>query len=216
MVVRQTLHRCTSRQGYVLPLVACMLTVLIGFVGYSIDGGMILTKKRECQAVADASAMAAACVFYQNYQSIRFNGNGTGTYHSQATTAAVNMAYANGFYNDATNGNNPTANTSSVAVNFPGSFQNAASIYNTGTNSASANYNMNVSDGCVEVVVHYYQPAYFTSIWGFSVIDVQARAVARGAWVAPKIGVLVLNYTAGDSLTDKGGGNAGGITVTGW
>jgi Flp pilus assembly protein TadG len=207
-------RRVAPRKGNVAVLVACLLSVLIGFVGFSLDGGVMLTRKRECQAIADASAMAAACVFYQNYQNIRNGNNGTNSYHQAATTAARNMAAGNGYMNDG-NANNPTPGTSTIAVNFPPNFQNSTSIYNTGTSTPSPNYDMNISDGVVEVVVHFYQPSYFTTVWGFSVVDIQARAVARGAWVAPKNGVLVLNYTAGSSLTDRGGGNSGGITVTG-
>jgi Flp pilus assembly protein TadG len=203
------------RQGNVAVLVACLLSVLIGFVGFSLDGGVMLTRKRECQAVADASAMAAACVFYQNYATIRNGNNGTSSYHAAATTAAQQMAAGNGYFNDAPNGNNTAPGTSSITVNFPPNFQNSTSIYNNGGSTPSPNYDMNLSDGVVEVVVHFYQPAYFTTVWGFSIVDIQARAVARGAWVAPKNGVLVLNYTAGSSLTDRGGGNSGGITVTG-
>jgi hypothetical protein len=192
--------------------VACLLSVLIGFVGFSLDGGVMLTRKRECQAVADASAMAAACVFYQNYATIRING--TAAFQSAATTAAQNMAAGNGYFNDGS-ANSPTPGTSTIVVNYPPNFQNSSSIYNNGGSTPSPNYDMNISDGVVEVVVHFYQPAYFTTVWGFSIVDIQARAVARGAWVAPKNGVLVLNYTAGSSLTDRGGGNSGGITVTG-
>src|SRR5262245_48631532 len=119
------------RSGNVIVLVAIMLTVLLGMVGYAVDGGMILTQKREVQATADAAAMAAACCFYQNYQSL--NVNTQGTYRNQARTAAENVAAANGFNNDAGN-NGTTAGTSRVTVNFPPNITNN-SIYNGSTAS---------------------------------------------------------------------------------
>lgn len=208
MIVRT--NRKRRRPGNVILLVALLLTTLLGMAGYAVDGGMILTQKRTCQATADASAMAAACVFYQNYQ--KMNSSNLANYRSEAQTAALNVATANGFLNDAGNGNNPTAGTSKVSVNFPPNITNN-SIYNNST--ASSSYDMNLNDGVVEVVIDYYQSSYFTKVWGFNTIHLTARAVARGNFVSPNNGVIILDYTVGAALTDKGGGNAGGITVTG-
>ena len=47
------------------------------------------------------------------------------------------------------------------------------------------------------VVLHNSQP-----------VSVRARAVARGAWVAPKIGVIVLDYSGKGTLSDQGNGAA--------
>jgi hypothetical protein len=194
----------------------------MGFVGFSIDGGMTLTRKQQCQAVADAAAMAAACEIYKLYNTAGGWTSGERNAEDQAQAVAAANGYTgpmviNQASTTSTGGQIPAAapNGSIIYVNWPGCFLNSSSIYNIGTDAPSPSYSMNISDGCVEVVVHYYQPTYFMTVWGISIIDVQARAVARGAWVSPRIGVLVLNYTAGASLTDRGGGNSGGITVTG-
>jgi hypothetical protein len=47
------------------------------------------------------------------------------------------------------------------------------------------------------VVLHNSQP-----------VPVRARAVARGAWVAPNIGVIVLDYSGKGTLSDQGNGAA--------
>lgn len=67
-------------------------------------------------------------------------------------------------------------------------------------------------NGYVEVYVNYAQPRQFSSIFGSGDMQVQARAVAQGRWVAAKIGILVLDPTAPGAATIVGGGQ---VTVSG-
>src|SRR5205807_1089030 len=63
-----------------------------------------------------------------------------------------------------------------------------------------------------EVYVHYDQTRYFSTIFGSTVVPIQCRAVAVGAWKSAKMGILVLDPTKPGALTDTGNGS---LTVTG-
>lgn len=204
MILRNYSHRQGVRSGNVAVLVAVLLSALLGMVGFAIDGGALLSKKREVQSAADAAAMAAACVLYQHYPAITSGGsyNLNNSYNNDAETAAENVAAANGFMNDGSPAT-MAPDTSVVAVNFPPNIT-SNSIYNTAT--PSKQFSGNLRDGCVEVVVSYYQPRYFSSLWGTNAIEIRGRAVAKGAWVEPNDGVIVLDYDDKQALSDKGGG----------
>src|SRR5262245_42490702 len=204
MIVKQQSKRL-SRMGNIAALVACLLPALLGMMGFAIDGGMLFSERRHAQSVADAAALAASCILFDNYQSIRASNNGRYNFNhatqSTARDAARSVAAANGYRNERTG----AASTSDVHVRFPGNFIYEASIYNN-TTTDSTNYDGEIADGCVEVTVTFYHPRYFTSIWGSDVIRITCRAVAKGAFIAPQNGVIVTNYTAGQSLRDTGGG----------
>ena len=60
-------HRQTSRYkrqggraGYVLLLVALLLPLLIGLIGLTVDGGLLLASHERAQSVADATARSVA------------------------------------------------------------------------------------------------------------------------------------------------------------
>ncbi len=61
-------------------------------------------------------------------------------------------------------------------------------------------------DTYIEVIIDYPQQRFFSKIFGGADIPVRARAVARGAWVPAKFGVLVLDYTGKATLTTQGNG----------
>ena len=165
-----------KRRGTITVLVAISSIVLLGFVAISMDGGVLQSEKRHAQATVDAAAMAAASVIYENYP--KHNGkDGEGI----ARSAALDYAARNGYTND--------GKTSEVSVNIPP----ATGPY-TGKN------------GYVEVTVTYYQERSFSRIFGAAPLPVKARAVARGAWVAPNIGVIVLDYTGKGALSAQGNG----------
>ena len=48
------------RKGYVLILVALLLPLLIGMVGLTVDGGLLLASHERAQNVADATARSVA------------------------------------------------------------------------------------------------------------------------------------------------------------
>jgi hypothetical protein len=164
------------RRGTVAVLVALSVTALFGYVALTADGGVLLADHQSTQAAADAAAMAAASYLYQHYP----KDGGTDPKGS-AEQAALDEAANNGFNNDGTQ--------SVVTVNIPPK---------SGTYQGQASY--------VEVIVTYNQPRLFSSIFATGTLPVKSRAVARGAWVVPNDGVIVLNYSGKGTLSDQGNG----------
>ena len=176
------------RRGTTAVIVAVMLTVIMSFLAVAVDGGMLMTKRRDVQSTADAAAMAAACVLYENYPN--FLSNGTMPV-SQAQSAARAVASANGI--------DYTAANTTVDVNIPptsGPYANA-SLY----------------PGCAEVIIRYPVPRSFSSIFSLynpsatGPVMVTGRAVARGAWNAYNAGIIILNYSGRATLDNQGNGS---------
>jgi hypothetical protein len=168
--------RTKRRRGTVAVVVALSAIGLCGYVALATDGGVLLSERQRAQAAADAAAMAGASVLYQHYP--RNNGQDAGGLASQAASDKANQA---GYTNDGTH--------STVTVNIP---------------PASGTYQG--QDGYVEVLITYYQPRFFSSVFDSGTLPVTARAVARGAWAVPKDGVIVLDYSGKGTLNDQGNG----------
>jgi hypothetical protein len=162
------------RRGIIAVFVALCLIAITGIVAISIDGGLLYLELRNARMTADAAAMAAACDLYQNYPT----NQGTDP-KGTAATAATTVAASNGYTNDGTN--------SIVAVNIPP----VSGVY---TGQA----------GYAEVIVTKKVQRAFSRIWADTPIPVVARAVARGAWVSPTAGVLILNYQGKGDLNSQG------------
>ena len=214
MILSRSCTQRTTRSGTVALITAVLLSTMLGMVGFAIDGGMIISEKRHAQSVADAAAMGGACILYQNFPS-DLSGNSynlNGSSHGAARTEAVNVAGRNGYSGSGAN----SAHGTSVSVNFPPNIGSGwpttiTSIYND-TSTPSSTYDGRIGDGCIEVQVFYWMPRYFTTVWGTDLVKIAARAVARGSWMSPKDGVIVLDYDPDTSLVDKGNGT---VTVTG-
>jgi hypothetical protein len=155
-------------------IAVCMLLFIPMILALAVDGGMLLTERRRAQATADAAAMAAACVLYDNYPVDLGQGK-----VGNPKGAALQVASVNGYSNDGV--------TSTVTVNLPPA---------TGPYAGKASY--------VEVIVTYYQARAFASFLGTGTMPVTARAVARGAWTDPNVGVIVLNYSGKGTLDTQG------------
>jgi Flp pilus assembly protein TadG len=180
MVRRQKNKSPGMRRGAIVVLVAVCLTVVLAFVAIAVDGGGLLEQRRNAQATADASALAAAEDLYRNYP--KYKGADTpGT----ATAAAFAIAAANGFTNDTTN------TVVSVRTN--------PQVYLGGPNVGQI-----VPKGLVEVTVQRNQKRYFSAVIGTGTIPVQARAVARGKWDPAYVGIHVLDLHQSASLTSTG------------
>jgi hypothetical protein len=81
------------------------LVVILGFAAIALDGGVLLDRRRQAQATADAAALAAAADLYSNYRaSSGLDPNGT------AKQSALTTAAAMGF---------PNSGNSTVTVNIP-------------------------------------------------------------------------------------------------
>lgn len=95
-----------SESGTVLIFVALSMTLLLGFVGFATDVGVLLHERREAQTAADSAALAAA-------SEAMAEGSPT-TVTSSIKQAAQNDAALNGF----TDGANGTTVTVSMAPNL--------------------------------------------------------------------------------------------------
>jgi Putative Flp pilus-assembly TadE/G-like len=165
-----------------------LLTVMMAIVAIAVDGGMLMAQRRQVQGTADAAAMAAACVLYQNYP----NYLQTGSFPvSTARKAALDVALANGIDSNASN--------TQVTVNIPPL---------SGPYADQTKY-----PGCAEVIINYPQPRSFSNIFGLynsaatGSITVSARTVARGAWIPVNAGIIVLNYSGKQALNAQGTGS---------
>ncbi|MSQ95453.1 MAG: hypothetical protein EXR98_12970 [Gemmataceae bacterium] len=185
----------TSRRGTVAVLVAVSITLLLGMVALTLDGGLLQDNKRRVQNAADGAAIAAANTIFKNYPTIA--STGTADPGGQAAAAALNSASENGFADNAVGGGlPPNLAETSVVVHIPplsGPF--------TGT------------IGYAEVIITFKQPRYFSTIWGSTATPVEARAVAKGFWGGTGKGVIVLDPVAKQALSSTGG--AAGIVTGG-
>jgi Flp pilus assembly protein TadG len=101
------------RSGTILVWMALSLVAIVGVVGIAVDCGRMLSERQQAQATADASALAAAGVLYQEYPS-----NGGLDKQGNARAAALAMSATNGI----TNGSNGvvTVNVPPTSGNFAG------------------------------------------------------------------------------------------------
>jgi len=129
--------------------VALSLSVLMAMLAVVADGGLLLVERRHAQATADAAALAAAAVLYL--------GGSTDT--ASASASAKVVASLNDYTNDGT--------TSKVAVNI------SPANYSGGPNAGTP-----IPLGYAEATVTWYQPRFFSGIFGSGAIPVSARAVA--------------------------------------
>jgi Putative Flp pilus-assembly TadE/G-like len=175
-----------SRRGNVTVMVALLLIPLVGMMALTLDGGLLMDRRRQCQTAADLAALAAATDMYT-----RWNTNAGKDTGSHGKDSAVNNAKANGFDNT----------TGSVTVNFnPSKYQGGQWQGQT------------IPVGYVEVIITYNQSRFFSAIWGQSNLQVQARAVARASYKAAEPGILILDPSSKGSLDITGNG---GIRITG-
>jgi hypothetical protein len=165
------------RRGAVAPFVALCLIALMSMVAIALDGGMLLDRRRSCQAAADAAALAAAEDLYYNWQ-----GNRGMDTQKTAYQSALDTASANGFNNDGT--------SSIVTINIPPKTGNFVGLA-----------------GYAEVIIQYNQPRGFSGILGSGDMPVRARAVARALWVPFNNGIIVLHPTAQGALYANGNGS---------
>jgi hypothetical protein len=175
--------RWEPRRGKVVVLVALCLIPLIGFVALAVDGGMLLSDQRKAQRAADSAALAAATDLFSRWKT---NGGVDPSPTSPAKTSAQTTATANGFNGDGV--------TSDVTINIP-----------------PKNGPFTGKKGYAEVLITSYQTRYFSAIWGNGLLQVSARAVARGTFTPASPGILILDKTDNNTLNVTATGN---VTVT--
>src|SRR5262245_49390935 len=161
------------------------MIALLGMLALSLDGGSLLSERRQAQGAADAAAMAAAADLYYNYY-VNYGLDPGGT----ARASAFKNALDNGYPNDGLR--------SDVEVFIPPI---------TGPYTGQPGY--------VEVYIHSHQDRAFSNIFGSSKFTIHTRAVAVGLPMAPNVGILVLNPNEKSSFSVGGGGTTtiGGTPV---
>src|SRR5438067_10818457 len=85
------------RDGTVVIVVLLCLIVMLSVAALSLDGGLMMDKRREIQATADAAALAAASELYVNW----FTSHGLETPDLTVANTAQAVATSSGFQNAA-------------------------------------------------------------------------------------------------------------------
>ena len=157
------------RRGTVVPMLACMITALIGFLALAIDVGIMVTAKTQAQQAADLAALTAARTI---------NGNASNNYNQTlATTNAQNILSYNSILGTA-------IQSSQLALSY-GSYD-----YNDSAQHYSANFPATANTPYTAVastVTVTNVSAAFSAIFGYTVlpqITTYATAVHRPRDVA--------------------------------
>lgn len=147
------MRKWKDESGQVLVMVALSMTVLLGFLAFATDVGLMLHERRAVQTAADAAAIGAAT------QALWENSPSTVT--SGMWAAATKDASLNGFTAGSSNGT-----TSSGGATL--------TIY-VSPNVTIPNYN---SAGYVQAVATQNTPTVFMNLFGFHSLNVTATAIA--------------------------------------
>jgi Flp pilus assembly protein TadG len=161
----------------VVVLGALSLIPILGVVAIAIDGGTLLSDRRQVQRTADSAALAAAVDLFTGW-----NTNHGADPDGTAKQSALTTAAATGYSNDGVN--------STVTVNIPPK---------SGTFTGKTGY--------AEVIITYNQQRFFSAIWGSGSLQVKARAVARGTYTPANPGILILDPTDNNTLNVTSSGN---------
>lgn len=168
------------RQGKTLVMTFLLLPVMLGMVGLTIDGGLLMAAQRQAQTAADAAALAAVMEMYR--------GN---TNQSTIVTTANSFLTANGLTGVSLTLNAGGTNALNMPPQDPG---NSGSPYRN-----QANY--------AEAIVTQPVSTWFIQVLGMNRTQhVSARAVAGYEPVAAGEGAIVLDPTATPGISVSGNG----------
>lgn len=184
--------RSQARCGAIAAQVAIFLAGLMAVTALSLEMGTLYAERRDVQAAADAAALAAAADLYKNFSTNQGSDPSYSAYNSALATAAAN-GYAH-------NGENVFVTVRRYTENYLG-----------GPNAGNP-----VLRQYVEVTIRVLRERGMSRVFGGDAIPIQARAVARGGYVSPKSGIIVLDPYARSAMTVTGNGNIeidGGIVV---
>ena len=105
------MKKINGERGQTLIFVALGMTMLLGFVGFATDVGVLLHVKREAQTAADAAAVAAATEALAEANPATLS---TGEYN-----AAYSDASSNGFTGGSSSGTVNSSNGTTLTINLP-------------------------------------------------------------------------------------------------
>ena len=167
-------NRRPRRKGTVTVLVAVSLIGILSITALSLDGGMLLDKRRQAQTASDAAALAAAADLYYNWWANKgLDPNGTAKASARAAAEAAGFVHGQ--------------NGCTVDVYIPpqsGKFVNKS--------------------GHVEVIITSSQQRYFSKMFGTADVVYGARAVSRGRRSGINNAILVLDPSGQGSLSAGG------------
>jgi hypothetical protein len=181
------------REGTVVVAVGACLIGMLAVLALSLDGGLLLNKRRQAQATADAAALAGACELYKSWFANKGLDAGpkagyTGPAAGTIAQFVKDMAKQNGF-EDGVNGVKVEVHIPPTSGPFTGML------------------------GHCEVKISCEQKRYFSRVFGpTNNVPIGARAVARGRDSTVNNGIIVLNPTLKGSFSTGGGGT---VTVGG-
>jgi hypothetical protein len=145
-----TMKFARNESGQSLVMSALCITVLLGFVGFGIDIGLLFHAKRNLQTAADAAAIAGAL--------------NPSSYAASGAAAAA----ANGVTATTQPSTLPANQQTTVTINCPpakGPFSSAPNCATSG-------------GGFVEALIQQPSQTFFMGLFGFNNMEVAARAVA--------------------------------------
>jgi hypothetical protein len=184
-------HNRYPRRGTVAVLAAICLIAIMGFAALSLDAALLFQERRNAQAAADSSALAAAANLFANWRTNQGKDSA-----GAAANEALAAAAANGF----------TTTTTTATTTATGTTTVADGVNSTVTVNIPPLSGDHVGQvGYVEVIILQFQQRAFSAIWGNDLLTVKARAVARGTWFPFNAGILVLDPTSSGSLSSNGG-----------
>ena len=163
-----TKHR--GEEGQVLAFLAVVLVVLLGFAALALDGGMLLSDRRDAQNAADSASLAggSAAAYYMRANNVNYNAficgtSGTLFTEAAAEIEAINRAAVNDYVID-----NDLSDKHGVSVNCAivdmGSYRDKYFDVTTKiTRDTNTNFAQLIYDGPlrneVEAVTRVYPPA---------------------------------------------------------
>lgn len=178
--MRLTRQPARARRGTVVVVAAVSMVTLLSFVALSLDGGLLLDKRRQAQSASDAAALAGAGDLYERWFSLAPSLRGSDP-NGTARAAALAAAEAHG-YKNGVSGCTVTVNIPPLSGPFVGQF------------------------GHVEVIVQQTQQRFFSNVFGASAVPYGSRSVSRGKRSSINDAILCLDPDNKGALNAGGGG----------
>lgn len=151
------MRKWKNESGQILVVVALSMTVMLGFVAFATDIGLMLRQRRIAQTVADAAAVAAATE--------SLNEGTPSSVSSGMWTAAYHDAIMNGYTPGSSNGTQNTSTGVTLTINIT-------------PNIGISSYNY---AGYVQAVVALNTSTVFMNLFGINAMNVSATAIASNS-----------------------------------
>jgi Flp pilus assembly protein TadG len=189
------LHKAYKDQrGQMLPVVAFLMIILLGFAGLVVDFGHVYYSYRLLQASTDAAALAAA----QGLPN-----------QATAKTYATNYSSLSGKQNAFTNLTSPA-----FVSGYP-LFKCLTTLTNQGIACVSDSSGGSVTTAnAVQIKQQATVPTTFLGLFGFTSVPITATSTAsmRGSAVSPYNVAIIIDTTASMDTTDTNCGNKSRLT----